>query len=174
MKRLLLLGLTCLLAFSVMGCSADEKKADNASASISSEVKNIAADASLKSLSGDTVKLSSLHGDKPLYINFWASWCPPCVKEMPEIDNLYKKYGDKINFAAISVDTNVADAKAFAEKSQLQVPVYTGDVRALSQDYQISAIPVSIILDKNGKILAHKVGGMSEAELEKFLEPVLK
>ena len=55
-------------------------------------------------VTGKTTKLSDLR-DKPVYLNFWATWCPPCVKELPHIQAKYEKYKDRIHFLAISVDS---------------------------------------------------------------------
>ena len=92
---------------------------------------------------------------------------------MPHIEKLYQKYGDKVNFAAVTVDEKTADAEAFVQKSQLTLPVYTGNVRQLGKDYGLDAIPVSLLII-DGKIVAKTVGGMDEAALEKFLAPALK
>jgi thioredoxin-like negative regulator of GroEL len=93
---------------------------------------------------------------------------------MPTIQKMYEKYGDKVNFVIVSVDTKPEQAKQFVNSKAFTMPIYTGDLNALSNDYSLSAIPVSIIIDKHGKILKQNVGGMDEAELEKFLTPIVK
>ncbi len=123
--------------------------------------------------SGEATSIAALSGNRPLYLNFWASWCPPCVGEMPSIDAMYRKYGEQMNFACVSVDSSEADAKAFHEKAGLSVPLYYGDEAAICQAYDIQAIPVSILVAPGGGIIATHVGGMSEAELEAFLKKAL-
>lgn len=176
--------IVCILMLLVLtvaaGCQASQKQeapAASSSAKAEQSAKSAepaaAPEATLKTLDGTQVQLSGLSKDKPLYLNFWASWCPPCVKEMPHIEKLYQKYGDKVNFAAVTVDEKTAEAEAFVQKSQLTLPVYTGNVRQLGKDYGLDAIPVSLLII-DGKIVAKTVGGMDEAALEKFLAPALK
>lgn len=132
-----------------------------------------APDAALQSLNGESTSIAELNQGKPLYLNFWASWCGPCVSELPDVDALAHEYGDRITFAAVSVDDNAADARAYIERAGLTLNVYTGDINTLNSGYDLSAIPVSVLIDQNGNILAKRVGSMSKAELEEFLQPAL-
>ena len=59
-----------------------------------------------------------LAGEKPVFLNFWATWCPPCVGEMPAIEEMYKKYGDRLHFAAVSVDDENGAAAAFVQSGR--------------------------------------------------------
>ena len=132
-----------------------------------------APDAALQSLSGESTSIAELNQGKPLYLNFWASWCGPCVSELPDVDALAQEYGDRITSAAISVDDNTADARAYIERAGLTLKVYTGNINTLNSGYDLSAIPVSVLIDPNGNILARHVGSMSRSELEEFLQPAL-
>ena len=122
----------------------------------------------------DSTTVGDLYADKPLYINFWASWCPPCVSEMPDIQTMYEKYGDRINFAAVTVDDNTGDAAAYQQNAGLTLPIYTGNVDELVSFYHLDGIPVSVLVDTDGTILARQVGSMSMAGMELFLSPVLQ
>ena len=169
MKKLNIFLLVMVLAVALTGCVGQGKASSEASSS-----ENMAADVVLTRFDGKQTSIQELHKDKPLYLNFWASWCGPCVHEMPHIDSLAQKYGDKINFAAVSVDEEPGDAKALVQRSGFQMAFYTADNNALSNAYGINAIPVSLLISKDGKILAKVVGGMSASELEEFLQPALK
>ena len=114
-----------------------------------------------------------LAGEKPLFLNFWATWCPPCVGEMPAIEAMYKKYGDRIGFAAVSFDNSASDAQKMIAERGMTVPVYACDQDKMSSDYSIDAIPRSILIGKDGTIIAEHVGAMTEAELEAFLSKAL-
>ena len=140
------------------------------SASFAADVR--AKDFKLQDLQGKTVTLSSFKG-KIVVLNFWASWCPPCVREMPHIDALYQKYGDQINFAAVTIDENTGDAQAYLAKSGVSVPVYTGNINGIAADYGLEAIPVSVLIAADGTVLAQTVGGMDASALEAFLAPAL-
>ena len=143
-------------------------------ASAANATANTAPDMPVTNLiSGNSTTLAALYQDKPLYLNIWASWCPPCVAEMPHIDALYKKYGDRMNFAAVSVDSSRGDALAYVKKAQLSLPCYYGNTNAIGRAYRVSAIPVSVLIAPGGQILNQRVGGMNQAALEAFLAPAL-
>ena len=132
-----------------------------------------APDEALVGLNTGDATIYGLVREKPLYLNFWATWCPPCVGEMPAIEAMYRKYGDRLNFAAVSVDDVAADAQKMIAERGMNVPVYTGDVNKIGMDYSIDAIPKSILIGTDGTIIAEYLGGMSEAELEAFLSKAL-
>lgn len=108
---------------------------------------------------GNTFNLSSLKG-KVVFINFWATWCPPCRAELPSINHLYKKFKDnnQIKFLMVDVDGKYASSSKFMEKHDWDLPVYTveGDI---PQVYLDGAIPTTIILDKEGRLVARHIGG---------------
>ena len=118
---------------------------------------------------GRTLKLSDLR-DKPVYLNFWATWCPPCVKELPHIQAKYEQYKDKINFVAISLDGEQEAPAQFIPSRGYTFPVGYGNEREISRAYNVEAIPMSFIIDTNGVVKAKIVGSMDEADLERFLQ----
>ena len=136
----------------------------------STTLAKAAPDEALVGVNTSDASILGLAGEKPLYLNFWATWCPPCVGEMPAIEAMYQKYGDRLNFAAVSVDDRAEDARAMIASRGFTVPVYTGDLQKLANDYQLDAIPRSLLVGKDGTILAEHLGGMSEAEWEAFLQ----
>ena len=123
---------------------------------------------------GSSTSIAELSQSKPLFLNFWASWCPPCVGEMPSINEVYQIYGDRVNFAAVSVDYPTDDAYAYlrGQGASFSIPFYTGDVNAISSAYKLDAIPQSYIIS-GGQIVAHHVGGMTTGELKAFIESAL-
>lgn len=135
-----------------------------------------APDADLTNLrDASTTSIAALAADKPLFLNFWASWCPPCVGEMPHIDAMYQKYGDRVNFAAVSIDGSADDAKSFTQGrgANLQIPFYYGDEMAISQAYHLDAIPLSLMIAPGGEIIAQHLGGMTAEELDAFISAAL-
>ena len=174
MKKILLtLSLTALLLFTA-GCScpfsdktADSKPQMNTAAASAAEA---APDFSYKELgSGKTMRLSDLKG-KPVFINFWATWCPPCVKELPHIQAKYEQYKDKINFVAISLDGEQDAPAQFIPAKGYTFPVGYGNEREISRAYNVEAIPMSFIIDTNGVVKAKIMGSMDEAALESFIQ----
>ena len=120
-------------------------------------------------VTGKTTKLSDLR-DKPVYLNFWATWCPPCVKELPHIHSKYEKYKDRIHFLAISVDSEQEAPAQFISSKGYTFTVGYGNEREISRAYNIEAIPASYIIGTDGTIKAQIVGSMDEADLESFLQ----
>ena len=118
---------------------------------------------------GRTLKLSDLR-DKPVYLNFWATWCPPCVKELPHIQAKYEQYKDRIHFLAISVDSEQEAPAQFISSKGYTFTVGYGNEREISRAYNIEAIPASYIIGTDGTIKAQIVGSMDEADLESFLQ----
>ena len=120
-------------------------------------------------VTGKTTKLSDLR-DKPVYLNFWATWCPPCVKELPHIQAKYEQYKDRIHFLAISVDSEQEAPAQFISSKGYTFTVGYGNEREISRVYNIEAIPASYIIGTDGTIKAQIVGSMDEADLERFLQ----
>ena len=118
---------------------------------------------------GRTLNLSDLR-DKPVFINFWATWCPPCVKELPHIQAKYEEYKDKINFVAISLDGEQDAPAQFIPAKGYTFPVGYGNEREISRAYNVEAIPMSFIIDTNGVVKAKIMGSMDEAALESFIQ----
>ena len=118
---------------------------------------------------GRTLKLSDLR-DKPVYLNFWATWCPPCVRELPHIQAKYEQYKDKIHFLAISLDGEQAAPAEFIPAKGYTFPVGYGNEREISRAYNVEAIPMSLMIDTNGVVKAKIVGSMDETDLERFIQ----
>jgi peroxiredoxin len=132
-----------------------------------------APDFSLTDINGKTVNLSEFSG-KAVILDFFANWCPPCRKEIPDFIELEKSYGDK-GFAMIGVAlVNESDAKAFAGKMGINYPVLVDDGK-VSEDYgPIRSIPTTFIIDKNGKIVKMYIGYREKAVFESDIKELLK
>lgn len=127
----------------------------------------------LQDLSGKTVKFSSLK-NKVVFLNFWATWCPPCVAEMPGIQSLYDKLkGNKnIVFLMVSLDQNGTEkVKNFIAKKSFTMPVYL-PASNIPEAFQTQSIPTTFILGKDGKIAtSHKgMANYDTPEIKEFLE----
>ncbi len=107
---------------------------------------------------GKTVFLPSLKG-KVVFINFWAMWCPPCIREMPSINKLkqFFKGNDNIIFLMVDVDGNMKQSKAFMEKNKYDLQVYV-PASDIPGNFLGAAIPTTVILAKNGDMIARMEG----------------
>lgn len=102
-------------------------------------------------------KLSALTG-KVVYIDFWASWCKPCRKSFPWMNQMQQKYaGQGLQIIAINLDTEEALAKAFLDKVPAQIPIIYDPEGKIASDYNLLGMPSSYLIDKKGKIrFSHK------------------
>lgn len=124
---------------------------------------------------GKEVNLKSLEG-KVVFINFWATWCPPCVAEMPSIQKLYNEIGKQnIIFLMVDVDNQLKRSLKFMKKKGYTLPVYT-PASAIPQNIFDGSIPTTLILDKNGKkVLLHTgMGNYADKDLVAYLKNLSK
>lgn len=117
------------------------------------------------------VPLKDLIGKgKPVFLNFWATWCPPCVKEMPYMNELYPEYKDKMDFIVASVDSKQDDVVTFQKKNNYAFPIYYAKNSEVSSAYGLQGIPTSFIIDGKGNIVNVHIGGMDKAAMKQFLD----
>jgi peroxiredoxin len=113
----------------------------------------------LPSLAGGETELASLRG-KVVLLNFWATWCPPCVEEMPSLERLYRKLSPEgLVVLAVSADEDASDLRSFVARGGLTMPVLRdpGGVVAADQ-YHTTGYPESFVIDRSGVLLQHTVG----------------
>lgn len=118
-------------------------------------------------VNGKVTSLQELKG-KVIFINLWATWCPPCIAEMPSIDSLYKTVGDDVAFVMVSLDRDFETAKAFNERKGYNFPIYApaGGIPAM---YNTNSIPSTYVIDALGNLaLTHR--GMADYSDSKFIE----
>ena len=115
-------------------------------------IKGPAPDFTLKSRSGENIKLSELRGEVVM-INFWASWCAPCRKEMPLLEVLYKKYSD-LGFVllAVNVEEDPSKAEDLLRDIPVTFPVLYDNSNKVSKLYKVIAMPSTVIIDRDGKL----------------------
>jgi len=150
--------------------STTEKSSDAAndpSTVESSDAEKIAAlDFKLKDLNGKEVSLSNYKGKK-VFLNFWASWCPPCKAEMPDIDKLYQQTKDSdLVILAVNIGEDKTTAKSFMESNKYSFTVLLDSNQNIAAKYNISAIPTSFFIDKEGNIVSAVKGGMTLEQMK--------
>lgn len=126
-----------------------------------------APDFTLPDLEGNMVRLSDYRG-KVVLLNIWATWCPPCVEEMPSMEALHRKMkGEAFEILAVSIDTDGSQSVApFMQKHKLTFPALT-DTKGLMQDlYRTTGVPESLIIDKNGIVVEKIIGPQDWASPE--------
>jgi thiol-disulfide isomerase/thioredoxin len=104
---------------------------------------------------GSVVQFSNSK-DKVILLNLWATWCPPCLAELPSMQNLYNIYGDKVDFYFVSSE-DAETVRKFMEKKGYDFPVYL-ETRRPPTELQVTIIPTTFLIDRNGEIVIEKTG----------------
>ncbi|WP_139905776.1 TlpA disulfide reductase family protein [Clostridium thermarum] len=134
------------------------------------EVKVKAPDFTLTDTQGNKVTLSDLKGKK-VYLNFWATWCPPCRKEMPDIEKLYQETKDSdLVILAVNLGEDKDTVTAFADKNNYNFRILLDSAETVAIDYQIRSIPTSYFIDEEGYVRAGKIGLMTLEEMKQYVE----
>ncbi|KUO64114.1 MAG: hypothetical protein APF84_08375 [Gracilibacter sp. BRH_c7a] len=174
MKRVIL-GLLALLAGLVIYSLlfyplGDPPATDNPVPPNSSKI-DLAPDFSLTDLDGNTVNLSDYRGQKNVYLNFWASWCGPCKQEMPDIEAIHREYADKdLVILAVNVGENQNVVGKYIDNNGFSFSVLLDPDMKASRLYKVNSIPVSVFIDKEGKIRAQRVGLLTKDQMLSYIE----
>jgi thiol-disulfide isomerase/thioredoxin len=114
----------------------------------------------IKDLDGREVSAASLKG-KVVVVDFWATWCGPCVSELPNLAKLYKKYENNPGVVFCSIDTNepASTIKPFMGKYNYSFNVLIGNLTPVSKAYGVEGIPTKFLIDRSGKIQFKHIGG---------------
>jgi len=150
----------------------------NAAPEARPEVGYLAPDFVLPNLDGKTVRLSDFRGKKGVFINFWATWCPPCRLEMPTMEKVYQDYKSRgLEILAVSIDAGPKGAiESFTRELRLTFPVLLDPEMEVLRTYKFFALPSSVLIDKQGIIRFKEQGyrNWTDPESRKQLEMILK
>lgn len=128
-----------------------------------------AQDFQLVDLQGNKVSLSDYQGKK-VFLNFWATWCPPCKAEMPEIEKIYQETKDSdLVILALEIGEPLDDVKSFIDDNNYNFKVLLDLDQSVATAYGISAIPTSFFIDEEGNIIGKRVGGMNYDEMKGYI-----
>lgn len=127
----------------------------------------------LTDLAGNPIRLANLRG-KAVWINFWASWCPPCQYETPTIRAIDQRYRDRgLVIIAIQVQQTVDDGKAYAARYGLEYTIGADVTGAIFHAYKVFALPTQFFIDTNGVIRQVINGPLDEARASQLIESIL-
>jgi thiol-disulfide isomerase/thioredoxin len=109
----------------------------------------------LLDMEGNQISFESLN-EKPIFLNFWATWCPPCIAELPSITELHEKYKDDVNFILVSNESR-AKVRAFAKKNGFDQLLFFQN-KTVPADFTSQSIPTTFIISKKGVVVLDKKG----------------
>lgn len=119
-----------------------------------------------------SINLGKIIGKQAVYLKFWASWCKPCIKQMPHFVESYQQFGDKVTFVAVNIDVNddIDAVKHTMAEFGMTMPVIMDERGDLAGQFKLVGTPMSVLIDANGKVVykSHKVGKNLDAKLAKL------
>jgi len=127
------------------------------------------ADFTLTDLNGGSITLADYRGDKPVILDFWATWCPNCRRDMPVMNRLYEKYQDDIEVIAINLQESERTVRKFIESRGLTFPVVFDPSGRVSRAFGIRYTNVHVFIGKNGEILSVKPGDITESDFRALI-----
>ncbi|MGW8249179.1 MAG: TlpA family protein disulfide reductase [Anaerolineales bacterium] len=161
------LGLAIIYGFDTRGVFSPGGRPASESAQVGSE----APDFELETLTDSTIRLSSLKG-KPVLINFWATWCAPCVLEMPNFQKYYEQYPGSFEVLAVNYGESRDTVERFVKDIGVTFPVLFDNDAKVHGMYRFPGYPTSYFVDKDGIVRFQHIGLMDESTLEGYLSKI--
>ncbi|RAZ79320.1 thiol-disulfide oxidoreductase ResA [Planococcus halotolerans] len=167
-KTSLLVGFAAVIIYVLFTNLSDIKKSGEALS-----IGDDAPDFQLINLEGETVKLSDYRGQGVL-LNFWATYCPPCKKEMPYMQNQYELFKEKgVTILAVDVAEPQPVVEKFVGEYGLTFPVLLDLNQETTDLYDVAAIPVSFLIDENGKVVDRLSASLTESQIADYMEQIM-
>lgn len=145
---------------------------------VDSKIYDLAVGMTMPNVKVDTNKGSTFElnkTSKPVLINFWATWCPPCRMEMPGLQSLYEEYGDRIDFVMINLGETKETIQDFLVENELYTfPIGYDETNSYGDKFSIMAIPTTYIVGKDKVIKNYVIGAREERQFKEYIEEVLK
>ncbi len=181
MNKMLKVALVMLSAsvLVIAGCSPGPAPQASAPSSIPSpnegiQVGNVAPDFQLPNLDYEPISLNELRG-KPVVLNFWASWCPPCKDEMPYLQEIHEEYsGSGLVLLAINLGESLSTVENFLQSNDYSFPVLLDTRGVVAQQYRVINIPTTYFIDGDGIIQEKRIGAfINAAQIEEQLSKIM-
>jgi peroxiredoxin len=136
------------------------------------QVGSKAPDFVLKDMKGQKHKLSDYKG-QGVFLNFWGTYCKPCEHEMPYIDSQYKEFKNKgVQVLAVNVSESHYAVQDFIDRHQLTFPVVIDKGGEVQAAYGIDPLPITFLIDKNGRVIDKFTGSLTEANIQQFMDRI--
>lgn len=181
MRKLLFMLVMLSFTLSLSGCQQNKSGSESGNELSSDSIAvenvtqaNLAADFTLPKTDGSELKLSDYRG-KIVIIDFWATWCPPCRKGIPDLISIQKEFEKDVVVIGISLDTETKnDVVPFIKKYGVNYPVVYGNAEVVQAFGNIQAIPTAFVLNKKGEIVDTHVGLVDKSVYTNKIKELLK
>ncbi|MEM7348695.1 MAG: TlpA disulfide reductase family protein [Chloroflexota bacterium] len=159
----------CLIIFLLVGCTSPETTNNTASGEVSSDkVIDGATNFTLTRLDGGELSLVDLRGQYVL-VNFWATWCIPCRKEMPYLQDISEKHQDQLVILGINMGEDADRVQPFIDEMGLTFPILLDPPSELTQEHNVRGLPVSFVVGPEGDIVYRRVGEILPEDFDVWL-----
>lgn len=175
-KRKMLISIVVFLIFLAVAGSVYNYLSQSFNPDSRLNSKEVAAtDFTVLDTDGNEVQLSDYFGT-PIVLNFWASWCGPCQREMPHFNKAYSEYKNKVTFLMVDMVNGMGETtekgKAYIADNEFTLPVFFDTEQDAASVYGITAIPQTIFIDKDGNIVSSYKGSLDEEKLLNGIESI--
>lgn len=132
--------------------------------------QNNALDFTLQKLGGGTITLSEFKGKKPVVVDFWASWCPNCRRDMPNLNRFYEKYKDKVEVIGVNLQESESTIENFITSRGITFPIALDPRSEASRTFDIQYTNTHFLIDINGNLVRTTPGDIREADIISLIE----
>lgn len=129
-------------------------------------------DRSFETFEGSTTSLADF--DEPLVVNFWASWCPPCVAEMPDLERVHQAVRDEVRFIGVNTQDSRQDADRLVEQTGVTYDLGFDPDGELFRDFEVVAMPSTFFVDADGAVVHRHAGLLTEQRLTELIDEHLR
>ena len=174
MKGYVIFGGVLVLGFGLLffgGSNNQSVSNTHGSANLNNSVNNqLAPDISLELLSGGTINLADYRGKKPVVLDFWASWCPNCRRDMPNLNRYYDKYKDQIEVIGINLHENKNTVRDFISSQGINFPIALDPQSVAARKFGIQYTNTHFLIDKEGKLVRTIPGDIKESDIQSLIQ----
>ncbi|MCH8748241.1 redoxin domain-containing protein [Patescibacteria group bacterium] len=132
--------------------------------------RELAPDFTLESLDGTTITLAQYRGEKPVVLDFWASWCPNCQRDMPQLNRLYQEYQGQFEVIGINLQESRDKVEKYVQQKNISFPVVLDPDRQATYAYGVQYTNLHVLIDKAGVVVKVVPGDISESDIVSLLQ----